>query len=98
MMESAAARKKFHVSIGSVLSGLLFFSGLESLIRLGRDPLTNGVIWLLNRFAKAMLRQPPASGWTFFFLNLAVALIFSFAGLVAGTRVLRRSRQSVESA
>lgn len=92
MTEPQTNRKKFHVGIGSVFAGLLFFGGLESLIRLSRDPVTRAIVRLLQRFIKsnALTMRETQTDWILIGANLAVGLILLVAGLIVGARVLKK--------
>lgn len=97
MTEPQVNRKKFHVSIGSVFAGLLFFGGLESLIRLSRDPATRGMVALLHRFinSNALTMRETHTDWVLISANFAVALILLIAGLLVGASVLKRKQAAV---
>lgn len=92
MTESQTNRKKFHVGVASVFAGLLFFGGLESLIRLSRDPVTHALVRLLQRFIKsdALAMRETQTDWIIIAANLVVGLILLVAGLIVGARVLKR--------
>lgn len=90
-------RKKFHIGITSVFAGLLFFGGLESLIRLSRDPATRAVVGLLHRWVKsnALNMRETQTDWILIWGNLAVGLILLIAGLIVGARVLKRKPATI---
>lgn len=84
--------KGFQISVTSAFAGFLLFGGFEALVRLGRDPIAQGVMQLLSRFSHAMPRQMPPTDWSFFCLNLAIAVVFLLVGVTVGARRLKKKR------
>lgn len=83
---------RLHISIGSALAGFLIFGGLQSVIKVSRDPVAHAIVRLLHTITQSnvfKLRDTPTN-WILIWANLAFGLIFIISGLIIGSRLLSK--------
>ncbi|HEY6351789.1 MAG TPA: hypothetical protein VI636_20520 [Candidatus Angelobacter sp.] len=97
MKETAQRSRHFQISIRSALAGLLIFSGLQEVVAGARDPLSAGVITLINWFLgkvkpDSFLLSETSVNWTFFSAEFVFGIVLLLFGLQVGSGLGKRQQ------